>query len=105
LVMIFDGRWKYVHIETMHPLLYDLKTDPGELMNLGNDSKHASQIARLSTLHFEWARRHHSRITLGSATINAMAANKEPPGILIGYWDQKELEADGKKIPAHLRNG
>ena len=105
LVMIFDGRWKYVHIETMHPLLYDLKTDPGELMNLGNDSKHASQIARLSTLHFEWARRHHSRITLGSATINAMAANKEPPGILIGYWDQKELEADGKKIPSHLRNG
>jgi hypothetical protein len=33
-----------------------------------------------------------------------MTANKEPPGIFIGYWDQKELEADGKKIPVHLRN-
>ena len=89
----------------MHPLLYDLKTDPGELMNLGNDPKYASQIARLRDRHFEWARRHHSRITLGSATIDAMTANKEPPGIFIGYCDQKELEADGKKIPAHLRNG
>ena len=105
LVMIFDGRWKYVHIEKMQPLLYDLKTDPCELMNLGNDPKYADEIARLRDRHFEWARRHHSRITLGSATIDAMTTNKEPPGIFIGYWDQKELEADGKKIPAHLRNG
>ena len=103
--MIFDGRWKYVHIEKMQPLLYDLKTDPCELMNLGNDPKYADEIERLRDRHFEWARRHHSRITLGSAIIDAMTANKEPPGIFIGYWDQKELEADGKKIPTHLRNG
>jgi len=103
LVMIFDGRWKYVHVENMQPLLYDLEKDPNELINLGNNQKYSTETQRLRDLHFEWARNHHTRITLTPQTINKMTKNKEPPGIIIGYWNQAELERDGKTVPKHLR--
>lgn len=104
LVMIFDGRWKYIHVETMRPLLFDLETDPKELHDLGNDPAHADQIERLSGLHFEWARQHHSRITRSADIIEAMTDDKEPSGIIIAYWDQDELEANGLPMPAHIKN-
>ena len=63
LVMVFDGRWKYVHVEGMRPLLYDLQTDPRELDELGGKPEFKTHIERLSALHFEWARKHHTRIT------------------------------------------
>lgn len=37
LIMIFDGRWKYVRFEKMRRQLYDLAADPIELNELGSD--------------------------------------------------------------------
>ncbi len=102
LVMVFDGRWKYVHVELMRPMLFDLETDPGELYDLGDSPAHQDQIARLRELHFAWARKHHSRITRSPQIIERMAAGKEPPGIYIAYWDRKEAEAHGLEAPPHL---
>jgi len=31
-----------------------------------------------------------------------MTEDREPPGIMIAYWDQKELEADGLPMPTHI---
>lgn len=104
LAMVYDGRWKYVHAETMRPMLFDLKTDPGEVNDLGADPAHADQIKRLRELHFEWARQHHNRITRTAEAVEAMTDAREPPGILIGYRDQEELEADGLTMPIHTRN-
>ncbi|MEJ6748074.1 MAG: alkaline phosphatase family protein [Octadecabacter sp.] len=101
LAMIFDGRWKYIHVEHMRPLLFDLQTDPNELVDLGNDPAHADQIERLAALHFEWARKHHNRITRSSGIVEAMTDKGEPPGIYIGFKDKDELEAAGKKLPPH----
>lgn len=101
LTMIFDGRWKYVHVENMQPLLYDLESDPDEVRNLGDDPDYAAQIKRLSGLHFEWSRRHHNRITRSAEQVEKMAMNKEPPGILIGFRDRKELEEYGRRLPGH----
>lgn len=101
LTMIFDGRWKYTAVENMPPLLFDLETDPDELCDLGGDPEYQSHIARLSAWHFEWSRRHHNRITKTAEDVELMAEKKEPPGILIGYWDRKELEEDGLDIPGH----
>ena len=36
--------------------------------------------------------------------IESMTDHKEPPGILIAYWDRKELEADGLPMPEHITN-
>ncbi|WP_270731669.1 alkaline phosphatase family protein [Shimia sp. Alg240-R146] len=103
LTMVYDGRWKYVHAETMRPMLFDLQSDPDELSDLGNDPAYASQIERLGALHFEWARRHHNRITRTAEAVEAMADAREPPGILIGYKDRKELEDDGLSMPSHVQ--
>ena len=102
LVMVFDGRWKYVHVEQMRPLLFDLETDPGELHDLGDSAAHQDQIARLREIHFDWARRHHSRITRSPQIVERMAAGREPPGIYIAYWDREDAEANGVPAPPHL---
>ena len=104
MVMVFDGRWKYIHVEKMRPLLFDLQTDPGELTDLGDDPAHQDQVERLKALHFDWARQHHTRITRTAETIEHMTDDREPPGIVIAYWDQEELEAQGLKMPSHIKN-
>ncbi|MEO0829628.1 MAG: alkaline phosphatase family protein [Pseudomonadota bacterium] len=102
LVMVFDGRWKYVHVEGMRPLLFDLETDPEELHDLGDDPAFEDQVTRLAELHFAWSRQHHTRITLPAETIEKMTDTREPDGIYIAYWDQDELEKDGLTMPPHL---
>ena len=83
-------------------LLFDLKTDPDELHDLGDSAEHLDQINRLRELHFEWARQHHSRITRSPKIIEKMAAGKEPPGIYIAYWDRADAEENGLVAPPHL---
>ncbi|MDS9949019.1 MAG: alkaline phosphatase family protein, partial [Planktomarina sp.] len=102
LVMIFDGRWKLTHVENMRPMLFDLEVDPNELNDLGNNPDFKGQISRLRELHFEWARRHHNRITRPAAIVEKMTDAKEPPGVMIGYWNQKELKPSGRRLPNHV---
>ncbi|WP_419914857.1 alkaline phosphatase family protein [Hoeflea sp.] len=102
LVMVFDGRWKYVHVEKMRPMLFDLETDPAELFDLGTSPEHEDQLRRLGDLHFEWARQHHTRITRTPEIIEKMTDAREPEGIYIAYWDPEELEADGLRMPPHV---
>lgn len=102
LVMIFDGRWKYIHVEKMRPMLFDLKTDPEELHDLGADQAYQDQIVRLGKLHFDWARQHHSRITRTAEVIEKMTDEREPPGIIIAYWDKAETDAAGVQLPTHI---
>lgn len=100
--MIFDGRWKYVHVETLRPLLYDLQTDPDELNELGADPAHADQVARMQALHFEWTRRHHTRLTRDRAAIETATDRGAPPGVLIGYANRDEADQDGRIFPSHV---
>ena len=102
LVMVFDGRWKYVHVENMRPMLFDLETDPGEVFDLGDDPNHADQIERMKALHFEWTRQHHNRITRTPEIIEKMTDAREPEGIYIAFWDEPELLEGGQKMPHHI---
>ena len=99
LVMIFDGRWKYIHAEHMRPMLFDLVSDPDELTELGDDPAFAEECERLAALHFEWARKHHTRTTLSAEEIETMTRHQEPPGILIGFRNLADLDARGKRLP------
>jgi len=103
LVMVFDGRWKYVHVEQLRPMLFDLQTDPEELVDLATNPDYKQQLERLKMLHFEWSRKHHNRVTRSAETIQKMANDREPPGILIAYANKEELEAEGLTLPAHVK--
>lgn len=91
LIMICDRRWKYWHAEGFRPMLFDLENDPQELVDLGDDPAHEPVRRRMHEAIFEWARRHHNRITVSPQRIEQMS-NREPPGILIGVWDEREFQ-------------
>ena len=92
LVMIADQRWKYVLAEGFRPILFDRETDPNEFRDLGADPAHAEVRARLHEALFAWARRHHQRTTVSDAQIAARTGKQADVGILIGYWDESELD-------------
>ena len=100
--MIFDGRWKYIHVEKMRPILYDLQTDPDELVDLGADPGYADHLHRLAAMHFEWSRQHHSRTTMSAEMVEKMTDGKEPPGILIGYANKEEVDQSDRIFPRHV---
>jgi arylsulfatase A-like enzyme len=103
MVMIFDGRWKYVHVEQMRPLLFDLLTDPNELNDLGADPTYSKELERLKALHFDWSRKHHNRITRSVEEVEKITDRGAPPGILIGYTNKKEVDKDGRVFPTHVK--
>ncbi len=91
LVMAADKRWKYVLAEGFRPMLYDLQEDPNEFTDLGADPAHADRRARMHEQIFAWARRHHNRVTIADAAIEDRAGSEADLGILIGYWNEEEL--------------
>ncbi|QXT38232.1 sulfatase-like hydrolase/transferase [Gymnodinialimonas ceratoperidinii] len=101
--MIFDGRWKFIRCEGFRPVLFDLETDPQELVDLGAspEPEHVEVRARMEAALLEWASRHHTRIT---ATPQVLAGQKSASdvGILIGFWDEEEYEEVAGKPFASL---
>lgn len=93
-VMIFDGRWKYVRCEGFPPVLFDLETDPKEVIDLGvsEDAEHATARARMEAALLEWATRHHTRVTATPKVLQGQGRAAED-GILIGFWDEAEYAA------------
>ena len=92
-VMIFDGRWKYIRCEGFRPILFDLETDPEELIDLGasENLEHQSVRDRMAAALLTWSRRHHSRITATPDVLSRQSKSAES-GILIGFWDEAEYE-------------
>lgn len=88
LVMVFDGRWKYIHCEGFAPMLFDLENDPGELVDLGRAPEHEETRKRMFEALGIWSRQHSSRITRTPAQVEAMTSQGEPPGIMIGHWNK-----------------
>jgi len=91
LFMIRDSRWKYIFAEGFRPMLFDLENDPKELHDLGESEQeiHLKAKKRLYDALFEWARKHHSRTTVTNEEIEKRTG-KEPPGVIIGVWDEEE---------------
>ncbi len=94
-IMIYDGRWKYIRCEGFQPILFDLDSDASELNDLGgsNAPEPVAVRTRMEEALLAWATQHHTRITATAQVLSRM--NKaSSSGILIGYWDEAEYEAD-----------
>lgn len=103
LFMVTDGRWKYVHAEGMRPMLFDLESDPDELVDRGADPGCEAERARLLEALNRWARRQSQRTTISDAQIVARRGASLKKGILIGFWDEAELPAE--MVPSKWREG
>ncbi len=91
IFMAFDGRYKFIYAEGFAPMLFDLVSDPRELVDRGADPALESQRTRLFAALNRWGRRQSQRTTLSDAQIESRRGGSEQKGILIGYWDEDEL--------------
>jgi arylsulfatase A-like enzyme len=106
-VMIHDGRWKYIRCEGFRPVMFDLETDPQEITDLGGSDtpEHQKVRARMEDALLSWSMQHHTRITATHAILSRQGLAAQQ-GILIGFWDEAEYEADtGKPFSSLIPNG
>jgi arylsulfatase A-like enzyme len=100
--MAIDGRWKYVLTEGYRPMLFDLRSDPQELRDLGASatSEHEAVRARLHEALFRWARQPRQRVTIPDDLIEATDVQSRiaEAGILIGYADEADLAAQRQQF-------
>ena len=92
LLMIYDGRYKLVHVEGHRPMMFDLQTDPNEFNDLGASENHSEIRAILLDQLFTWSRGHHNRVTISDNYIEQNAGKEFYKGIYIGFWDEKEIK-------------
>ncbi|MDE2364185.1 MAG: alkaline phosphatase family protein [Hyphomicrobiales bacterium] len=93
LFMAFDGRWKYVHAPGFRPMLYDLENDPQEFVDRGADPACDGVRSAMREALLDWALADHNRITMPDARIESYSSVSQlKAGVLIGYWDEKEVE-------------
>ena len=94
-VMLVSKRWKYIAFDSFRPMLFDLEHDPQELVDLGDNPDYANIRQEMQDELVKWLMRRKTRVTVSTAQIDEIVGgfNRERRGILIGYYDEAELEA------------
>lgn len=86
MTMLRDRRWKFVHVEDLPPMLFDLEADPQELNDLGRDPRFASIREQMLERMFGWLRERRRFPTIAPPTIAEWNRREVEAGILIGAW-------------------
>jgi arylsulfatase A-like enzyme len=96
LFMVYDGRFKLMHCAAagLRPMLFDLQTDPKELIDLAKGSTHGADIARLMAHLHDWGLRMSQRVTRSEADIISMRNSSLRKGILPFLKDGSEVDAE-----------
>ena len=94
IYMVANHEWKYIHAPGFPPVLFNLKNDPEELVDLGSDPSYEGQVQAMHNLLGHWALQYRHRETWSEERNIEMIGAEEDLGVLIGYWD--EASAEGK---------
>ena len=95
LFMVFDGRYKLMHAEGgFRPMLFDLKTDPEEFIDLAKGQDHKAEIDRLYGFLHQWSLRPSQRVTKSEDDIKAMRGRSLRRGIIPFLADGSEVEPE-----------
>jgi arylsulfatase A-like enzyme len=85
--MIRDKRWKYIHHNLFRGQLFDMKRDPNELNDLGDEPSHKRIRRQMRELLLDSRRRLKPRVGVRCDDIASMGPEKdESAGIVIGRW-------------------
>ena len=68
------------------PQLFDLESDPGELVDLGARSGMAAVRTELDARLFRWLRRLNYRVTAPDARVASWTETSEAGGLKLGVW-------------------
>lgn len=84
--MVRTARWKYVFYEGFRPQLFDLESDPRELVDRGADPALEPVRQEMKERLFEWSRTRKSRITMSNDDVVKRTDTHRRRGIFIGEW-------------------
>ncbi|MEK0162363.1 sulfatase-like hydrolase/transferase [Phaeobacter sp. A36a-5a] len=94
LFMIVDARWKFMHAEGgLRPMLFDLREDPDELVDLAKTKAHQEVIDLMYDRLLDWGLRMSQRITLSDEQIAKRRGKSVRKGILLGVYEPSEVDA------------
>ncbi|MCY4550919.1 MAG: alkaline phosphatase family protein [Defluviicoccus sp.] len=86
LFMLRTDDWKYVHALGFEPLLFDLRNDPDEFVDLGRDPGYAGFREELHRALFERIGRRKNRTGITTERVQQRTDGAHRHGTLIGYW-------------------
>ncbi|HEX6000833.1 MAG TPA: alkaline phosphatase family protein [Hyphomicrobiaceae bacterium] len=100
LFMVVDRRYKLTHAVGFRPMLFDLETDPNELVDLGAHPEYADVRARLTDALVHWSLTGHNAVTTPEKQITDYVDQHKQlrNGVIIGYWDEAELESERARL-------
>ncbi|WP_299897957.1 sulfatase-like hydrolase/transferase [uncultured Ruegeria sp.] len=91
MFMVANEKWKLIHCEGGYrPILFDLKNDPDELIDLGDSADHSDVIAQMYDHLFAWARRTSQRTTRSEQQLVDVRTRSGGTGIMIGIYDEND---------------
>lgn len=86
MTMVRSRQWKYIHIDGLRPMLFDLANDPHEYHDLGASPDHAHIRAEMQQRLLDWLFCRRRTTGLAPQTIEAWNARELAIGIDIGVW-------------------
>lgn len=99
LFMVCDKNWKFIHAEGgFRPMLFDLRNDPDEIDDLGDDEEYATIIELMYQRLAEWGRRQSQRTTISDEQIFMARSGGKKTGVLLGIYDEKEVPEDQRAV-------
>jgi arylsulfatase A-like enzyme len=102
LFMVTDDRYKLIEFGGgIRPILFDLKEDPNELVDLGESAQHAEVIERLSSALDTWARRPSQRTTITKDALIKNRSQRSTKGVVLGAYSESDADAE---LTAKYRN-
>ncbi|MCV0395663.1 MAG: alkaline phosphatase family protein [Rhizobiaceae bacterium] len=84
--MVRTDRWKFIYYEGFRPQLFDLRDDPDELVDRGNDPALEDVRALLRERLFDWIRTRKMRVTTSDAEVERRTDTHKARGIYFGVW-------------------
>ena len=91
MFMVANKEWKLIHFEGFDlPVLFNLKEDPNELVDLGGSEAHEDIIKMMYEKLFQWSRRVSQRTTRSEDQLIEMRAKARGRGVVIGVYDEND---------------
>ncbi|WP_406645753.1 sulfatase-like hydrolase/transferase [Aliisedimentitalea scapharcae] len=91
IYMLTTKRWKLIHpMGGFRPMLFDLESDPQELVDLGDSPEHGDILDQMYDHLLAWSARNSQRQTRSTAQINAMRGASNGTGVMIGVYGEDD---------------
>lgn len=96
MYMIANAEWKYIHAPGFPPMLFDLKNDPDEFVDLGRSPDHEGQRKEMHYALADWALQYRQRDTVSEELATHRIGLEDKLGVLIGYWNEDDVKPPAK---------